>query len=319
MDKQLKQQTLRDKLLILMEKKNLKAAEIARITGRSEGTISDLLNDKKAFSDKLLNTIFESLRDYMGGDDLVDTVQFTRMWNILEAGKKLSDSRLIAGNTGIGKSVVARKFAEEHECCYYVKIDRKEMTWNNLLTAIVTEMGIKMDKTRKRHSTSYLLDKIISFVEEKADANPMLIIDESEVAKNSLFRDFKNLRTATEGLMNITIIGITDVIKRIGRISGLEYRSYSTSQGLKYKWYPTKENSNIYTTFARRFSVFKIDNISSADISQFCLLKGITNKDVIRLAAERWWNYEEADKALKRAQRMGIELTNLTPEEFEVL
>lgn len=314
-----KQANLRDKLKALMEKKNLKAAEIARTTGRSEGTISDLLNDKKSFTDKLLNVIYERLKDYMGEEDLVQTRQFSKMWNIAASGKKMSDMRLVVGNTGVGKSVVYKKFAEENECCYYVKIDRKEMTWNRFLMEVITEMGIKVDKNRKRFSTSFMMDKIIQFVEENAERSPMLIIDESEVAKNSLFKDFKNLRTATEGLMNITIVGITDVIKRIGKIAGLENRAYPTGNGYSYKWYPTKENSNVYTTFARRISVFRIDNISTDDIADFCADKGITNKQVIALASERWWNYEEADKAIKRAERMGIDLSNITPEEFEVL
>ena len=173
-----KQANLRDKVLALMDKKNLKPAEIARITGRSEGTVSEFLNNKKSFSDKLLNVIYDSLKDYMGEDDLVHTRQFNKMWNILNTGKTMSDMRLMVGNTGVGKSVVGKKFAEESECCYYVKIDRKEMTWNNFLTKVAKEMGIDLSRKRKRYSTSHLLDRIVEKVEEKADSNPQLIIDE---------------------------------------------------------------------------------------------------------------------------------------------
>ncbi|MDH6309379.1 transcriptional regulator with XRE-family HTH domain [Dysgonomonas sp. PFB1-18] len=314
-----KQSGLRDRLKTLMDKKNLKSSEIARITGRSEGTISELLRDKKAFSDKLLNVIYDSLKDYMGEDNLVSTRQKNKIWNIAQAGKTMSDMRLIVGNTGVGKSTVLRKFAEENECCWYIKIDRKEMTWNRFLFRMATEMGIKLDKNRKRFSTSFLLDQIILMVEEKADMNPQVIIDESEVAKNSFYKEFKNLRTATEGLLSIVIAGITDVINKIGKIAGLEFKTYQSASGYAYRWYPTKENSNQYTTFARRISIFRIDNISTEDIASFCVDRGITNKAVIKLACERWWNYEEPDKAFKRAERMGINLSNITVEEFEVL
>jgi len=314
-----KQVSLKDKILMLMQKKNLRPAEIARITGRSEGTVSELLRDKKSFTDKLLNVILDSLKDYLGEEDLIGTRQFTKMWNIAQAGKQLSDMRLVVGNSGIGKSVVFKKFAEENECCWYIKIDRKELTWNRFLLSVVTEMGIKTDKKRKRFSTSVLLDKIIGAVEEKADKNPMLIIDESEVARNSFYKEFKNLRTATEGLLNITIVGITEVMQRVGKMAGLEYRVYETPNGNNYRWFPTKENSNQYTTFARRISVFRIDNISTEDIALFCREKGIRNNDVIRLASSRWWNYDEADRAVKRAERMGIDLQNITAEEFELL
>lgn len=314
-----KQTSLKDKLVVLMDKKNLKSSEIARITGRSEGTISELLRDKKSFSDKLLNVIYDTLKDYMGDDDLVSTRQMNKIWNIAQAGKTMSDMRLIVGNTGVGKSTVLRKFAEENECCYYIKIDRKELTWNRFLFRLATEMGIKLDKNRKRFSTSFLLDQIIAMVEEKADSNPQVIIDESEVAKNSFYKEFKNLRTATEGLLSIVIAGISDVVNKIGKIAGLECRAYQSANGVVQRWYPTKENSNQYTTFARRISVFRIDNISTEDIANFCQEKGITNKEVIKLASERWWNYEEPDKAFKRADRMGINLSTITIAEFEVL
>jgi hypothetical protein len=43
------------------------------LQARSEGTISDLLSNKKSFSDKLLTVVQESLRDYLGETDLVQT------------------------------------------------------------------------------------------------------------------------------------------------------------------------------------------------------------------------------------------------------
>jgi hypothetical protein len=39
----------------------------------------------------------------------------------------------------------------------------------------------------------------------------MLIVDESEVMKNNFLKEFKNLRTATEDLLSIVIVGITEV------------------------------------------------------------------------------------------------------------
>lgn len=314
-----RQAMLRDKLVTLMEKKNMKPAEIARITGRSEGTISELLRGKKNFTDKLLGVIHDSLRDYMGEENLVATRQYNKMWNIAKAGKQMSDMRLVVGNTGIGKSVVFKKFAEENESCWYLKIDRKEITWNRFLFMVATEMGVRLEKKRKRFGSAYLMDRIIEMVEEKSGSNPMLIIDESEVARVSLFKELKNLRTATEGLLSIVIVGITEVMDRVGRMAGLECRAYDAPNGTYHRWYPINENSNQYTTFARRISVFRIDNISSKDIEDFCFEKGITNQAVIAMAQTRWWNYEDADRAIRRAERMNIDLAAITPAEFEVL
>jgi hypothetical protein len=317
--KTLNQEQLREKVLGLMKKKNMKAAEIARITGRSEGTISDLISGKKTFTEKLIAVIFDSLSDYLGEESLVETRQYTKMWNIAKTGKAASDFRLVVGNTGIGKSVVFKKFAEENEACWYIKIDRKGITWNQFLLLLANKTGVILDKKRKRYTSAYLLDKIKEFVEENSGKNPMLVIDEAEVSSNAFFKDMKNLRTATEGLLSIVIVGITDVMSRIGRIAGLECRAYEAPNGFNYKWYPTRENSNQYTTFARRVSVFRIDNISADDITRFCTQKGIVNKAVITLATKRWWNYDEANRAIRRAERMNINLADITPEQFEIL
>jgi hypothetical protein len=317
-----RQTELREKIVALMEKKRLRPAELARITGRSEGTISELINGKKQFTDKLLLLIYDSLKDYLGEETLVPTRQYTRMWNIAQSGKKASDMRLVVGNTGVGKSVVFRKFAEENESCWYIKIDRKEITWNRFLFAVATEMGVRLDRKRKRFGTSFLLDRIVALVEEKADSNPMLIVDEAEVSRNFLFKELKNLRTATEGLLNITVVSIPDVVNRIGRLAGLECRRYETPAGsgnYVRRWYPTREESNQFTTFARRISIFHIDSISTEDMARFCTEKGIANRRVIDLACARWWNYDEADRAIRRAVRMGIDLAKMTPQEFELL
>jgi hypothetical protein len=316
-----KQSILRDKILSLMDKKSLKASEIARISGRSEGTISELLRSKKTFSDKLLNVIYDALRDYIGENELVSTRQFNKIWSIAKASKQLSDMRLVVGNTGIGKSVVLKKFAEENTRSYYVKIDRKEMTWRQFLLKVCMAMGVRMERKRVMLSTAYLLDRIVKFCEENSDDNPQLIIDESEFAKTSFFKDLKGLFTATEGLLSIVIAGITSVMDTVAKVAGLEVvsdASGSTSE-YKYRWYPVKNSSNIFTTFARRVSLFRIDNISRGDIANFCSEKGIRDKKVIEMAASRWWNYDEADRAVNRALRMDFKLDKLTPEEFEVL
>jgi hypothetical protein len=313
-----KQAVLRKKLLDLMSKKNMKAAEVSRITGRSEGTVSDILNNKKSFSNELLNAFYESFRDYMGDRDLVVTRQYNKIWNVAKSGKQQSDMRLVVGNTGIGKSIVLKKFAEENECCYYIKIDNKDITWNQFLLKISSEMGVRHDKL-KRKTSSYLLGRIQLFIESNADRKPQIIIDESEHAPTRLFKDLKGLYTKTEGLLSIVVVGITGMMDRIGRIAGLEVRTYQVGDGYSYRWYPKKENSNVYTTFARRISVFRIDNISTDDIAAFCLEKQITNKKVIELASSRWWNYDEADRAIKRALRMGLNLATLAPNEFELL
>ncbi|MDD2965458.1 MAG: ATP-binding protein [Bacteroidales bacterium] len=299
------QMKLRQRLETIKAQKGLKNNEIAAICGRSESVISEMLNAKRNFDDKLIYSMLNKLSDYMQDGELVTTVrQYTKMYNIAIAGKKASDMRLVVGNTGIGKSVVYKRFASENTDTYYLKVDRR-YTWNKLLLEINRVMGIEVGKTW----TNALLDNIIRKVEQTTGNNPLLIIDESEVLPNPVYKQLKNLYTSTEGLMGIMLVGITEVKARIARLAGLSADN----------WRPVKDDSNVYTTFARRLRVFRIDNIDQADIESFCRSKGIENRDVIKLACSKWWNYAEADRAISRAEGFGMKLNTLSVDEFNLL
>lgn len=304
-----RQKTLSEKVQALKDKKGLSGADLARITGRSEGTISDLLGAKKSFSDKLLGLIHDSLRDYIGENELIETRQHQRIWNIAKSAKSASDFRLVVGNTGIGKSVVFRKFAEENQCCCYCKIYNRNITWNNFLSDVCKGFGVRMKTGKKRYYTSELLNAFIGYVEENSDKNPMLVIDESEVMRNIFFKEFKNLRTATEGLLSIVLVGITEVESRIAKLAGLDPKT----------WIPNREDSNQYTTFARRIKHFRIPNISTDDMISFCKANGIESNKTAEQLSLRWWNYDEADRFIRKAKSMGINLAAITPKEIEIL
>lgn len=304
------QQSLRDKLLQLKQQKGLRNNELSAIIGRSEGTTSDLLGDKKTFSDKLVQSVLAKLGDYTVDGDVVTGVrQYQQMWNIANACKQASDMRLTVGNTGIGKSLVFRKFAQENGDVYYYKVDR-QLSWNVLLQELNRTFGIRIGKK----SSNVLLDNIIRKIEETSGNNPMLIIDESEVLSNSIYKHIKNLYTATEGILGIVVVGISEVKSRIARISGLDADT----------WIPVKTDSNQYTTFARRLKLHRLPNIGKNseglhDIAVFCRAKGITNESVIEAACKKWWNYGEAVHAINRARKFGLAPETLTIEEFEVL
>ena len=299
------QSQFKEKLNSLKANKGLKNNEIANITGRSESVISEIINEKRQFDDKLIYSMMSKLADYFQEGDLVTTLrQYVKMYNIAESCKKASDMRLVVGNTGIGKSVVFKKYASETPDVYYLKVDRP-YSWNKFLLEVNRVMGIDIQKK----TTTSLLDNIIRKVEISSGNSPVLIIDEAEVLRNPVYKQIKNLHTATEGLLGIIIVGITEVKSRIAKLAWLD----------PYTWKPNREDSNMYTTFARRLKVLRVDNIAGEDIAEFCHMKGVVNEEVITLAADKWWNYAEADRAFSRARAMGIELDKITLEEFNLL
>ncbi|MBN2263041.1 MAG: AAA family ATPase [Prolixibacteraceae bacterium] len=304
------QQSLRDKLTQIRNAKKMKNNELAALAGCSEGTLSDLINNKKSFSDKLINSITARVGNHSVSGNLVTSLrQYQQIWNLAEACKKASDMRLIVGNTGIGKSTVLRQYAAQASNVYYYKADRR-LTWGKLLLAINECMGI----VYKKRSTNDLFNNIIRKVEETADSNPLLIIDESEVLSNTIYKHIKNLNTATDGLLAIAIIGITEVKDRIAKLAGLDTQT----------WQPLQTDSNCYTTFARRLKIHRIPNIGfkpdgNHDIDDYCAAKGIANRDVIKAARTKWWNYDIAEKDVQRARGFGFDLANMTIDEFNLL
>jgi hypothetical protein len=307
MEKQINdlQLQFKQKLVALKTNKGLKNNEIANVTGRSESVISEILADRRQFNEKLIFSMQGKLSDYFQENGLVTSLrQYIKMNNIAESCKKSSDMRLVVGNTGIGKSVVFKKFAADNPDVYYFKADRS-YSWNTFLLEINRVMGIEVVKHRSGNLFSNIIDK----VEATSGNSPLLIIDEAEVLRNPIFKEIKNLHTATEGLLGIIIVGITSVKMRIAKLAWLD----------PYSWKPNREDNNIYTTFARRLKVFRIENISPEDITEFCHTKGIGDETIIKLAIDRWWNYEEADRAIKRAISFNFDLTSITIDEFNLL
>lgn len=312
------QSQFRSKLLALQQSKKLRNNEIAAITGRSESTISELLNNKRSFADALIYSMQNKLNDYMQESELVTTLrQYTVMMGIAERCKQASDMRLVVGNTGIGKTVVFRKFAAENQAVYYFKVDR-QYTWHKFLMAICRVMAIEVEG---RRSSNNLLDAIVRKVEQTCGDKPMLNIDEAEILTRAVWRQLKNLYTATEGLLAICIVGITGIKSTLARMAGLEVVRYNTSrQQTAYMEYfrPIRDENNIFTTLVRRLKLFHIATPTPDDIEEFCRTKGITNPDVIAIACARWWNYEVADTTIRALTAAGINLAQLTPEEFSL-
>jgi type II secretory pathway predicted ATPase ExeA len=297
----------------LKEQKGLSNKDVSVITQRSEGTISDLMNSGKSFSDKLIFSVKAKIADYIGHDanELVTSLtQYRLIDNIASACKRKSDMRLVVGNTGIGKSVVCKEFSSRNENSYYFKADRK-YTRNKLFLELNRVMMCPI--TNK--SSNALLDNIIRKVEETTEGNPILFIDEAEVLPNARFKDLKDLFTATEGLLGIMIVGITDTARKLAKLSGLTV----DFKGSIINFYPLKTDSNDYTTMVRRINGFRISNISPEDIVEYCRSKGIKNEDVLKEASKKWWNYGLAETKINRALRIGFNLPEMTLEQFNRL
>lgn len=303
---------LQKNVIALVKNKGFKPAKIANITGRSAGTISDLINGKKVMSERLIAIISEKLKHYIEVKEntLVEGVsQYKYIWNTTNYCHKNPMFALLTGDTGVGKSEVLKKFTQSNKNSWIVRID-KGTSWRELLQTIAGEFGLLeaegkgKNRIQKREGSAKLLEKIRSFV-EVAEELPLLIIDEAEEIPNATLRKLKNLYTATEGLLSIIICGITKTKTRIAKLAGLSS-----------EWLPNGKEQNEYTTFARRLKRYDVPAISFEDIKVFCIANGITNEKTHNYAFKKWWNYELANHIVSTANKMGLNLNTISEKAF---
>jgi transcriptional regulator with XRE-family HTH domain len=232
-------------ILTLITEKGMNQSQIAKLTGRSPSVINEILKDGRSFGPGVINIISERLAKYVQKSELIqDLSQYqviagTLQKAIIGEKKRKKSTALfehIIGGSGLGKSEVAKEFANKHkQFVYLVRLDRG-MSYRELLEAVAFEMGLLKEAGKgssrgvKRMQSSKLLDmitqKIETIVVDTSIGNyPVLIIDEAEEIPNATLRRVKNLYTAVEGMLSIVLVGIN---KNKGRHPAFnrEYRTF---------------------------------------------------------------------------------------------
>lgn len=297
------QAEVKEKLQVVARNKRLKNADLAKMLGKSESTISEILNDKRPFSSRLLNEISGSLNDFFIHKEGVipELRQYRYISNVVRSCKKERDFRLLTGDTAVGKSLALREFYRNNQAVWYYKIDRP-MSWRVFLRKLCGALGISIaDKNQYD-----LYDAIEQFFKERQSLNPVLIIDEMERFPLAMWLRFKDLFTTHEGMIGLLLCSIPEHKNRLARKAGLDPES----------WYPVRDHSNTYTTMARRLQVFNVPRIAADDVMTFFRARGVKDSEVLLEASGRVWNYDQADKLLEKAIRIGFRLETLSLQEF---
>ena len=288
----------------LMEQKGLSQRQMATL-GISEGSLSDLLHERRAFSGALLSKIGKVLGDLQNGESRLFTSlrQYQKMIHVADFTRQQALFSLACGNTGIGKTTAIRHIYACELYTFYSKVE-DDLTWRELLAKIATALGLSHLPYRTEALRSKLQHKVAQL------SRPLLIIDEAEELTNSVSRKLKRLHTLTEGQLGVLIVAHPELKRRLARASGLH------SEGQPRAWRLETQ----YATLWRRLTHFDLPPVSDEDIGKLCQQElHINDRAVVALAKERWTNYGYMARDLLVAEVAGLAWETMTTDEFQFI
>lgn len=199
MDENLKNQIL-TALNEKMNRLSLSQNEVARRTGVSSATISNMMNHKW----ENITTAWLKVRNFVS--EMLDTWHaantdnFNKVQKICSHAQFVSTSRAISFEAGTGKSFAAKHYASNNKNVFYV-CALGDMSKRALLKKLCRVMGIEH---------SYRLDDMLSdIVEELNQTNkPLVIFDEFDELDAKAMRVFKDLYNACKATGFVLIGGL---------------------------------------------------------------------------------------------------------------
>ena len=242
----------------MIAQKDITQAQMAAQIGLSGGSMSELLHEKRAFSEPLLSKVRKAMGELEEVRLFASTRQHQKVLHLAEFTRQQALFSLACGNTGIGKTTAIRHIYACEPYTFYSKVE-DDLTWRELLRRIGTALGLDYLPYR----TDALREQLQQKVEQlSADPvhRPLLVIDEAEELANSVARKLKRLHTLTEGQLGVLIVAHPELKRRLARASGLHPEGQPRAGRLETQ----------YATLWRRLTHFDLPPVSEEDIGTLC-------------------------------------------------
>jgi DNA transposition AAA+ family ATPase len=232
-------------------------------------------------SHPLKEQIKEILKEYIQSKEEKETIKFLteaqrRMLSVLEATYEDREFALIVGPSGIGKTYIVEKFAEEHEGVVIYKV-AKAMSLGDLLRELCKVLKLP------EWGTNY---QKFSRIKETLKGKKMLIVDEADLladeSPNKFLRKIEIFRELAN-VCAVVLVGLPELDEAIYA----NVKSYIYSRMGYYAYLKEPEPQ---------------------ELIKYCELKGIKNiRQVVGASIGRGY-FRYIDKVAKRAKKIGEEL-----------
>jgi Uncharacterized ATPase, putative transposase len=154
----------------------------------------------------------------------VATPQFLQIITALEDAKTNGRTKMLIGNTGVGKTYSINKFCLKYPEHTYVITVSDVYTLEDIVDELCEILGLKYDPYNGKMSSKskkYRVDRICEkLIEIKSNGGkPILIFDECENMKMAALKNIKGLYDKLKGNCSIVLIGTGRLISRMLNIN----------------------------------------------------------------------------------------------------
>ena len=168
-----------------------------------EAKLKNWLGDMAMVSEEQLATSTLQL-----DDEWRPTETANRIWFALQFAYTESDFTFVCTDPGMGKTVTATKFAQEHKDAYLVTMTSAETTVPNVIQALAYGLGSK-HKASKDDNLNYIKSKLLG-----TDIKGHLVIDE---AQHLTAKGVEILRSIHDLGIGLTLLGNVGVYNTIAQ------------------------------------------------------------------------------------------------------
>jgi len=145
-----------------------------------------------------------------------NTAQAARIISTLEDAKRFGDTNLVIGETGCGKTYVARVFARKHPVDFFIITVGSEDFINDIIEKIAIATKLRLTAKSKSRRISEII-KHLKAMRVKG-YKPLLYFDESEYMKQSMLMSMKELYDNLQGVCGIVLGGTDQLLTNIEKL-----------------------------------------------------------------------------------------------------
>ncbi|MDR0612374.1 MAG: AAA family ATPase [Dysgonamonadaceae bacterium] len=226
------------------------------LKGVSAGTVSTILNGKyENISDEMFRNISSQVGSVAaaGGWQIAETKAFRDIMKAMRDAQELRLVTWITGDSGCGKTTVARIYAKENREVFYIDC-RKDMCRHNFVREFARTVGIKIEGHSTYDAWDFIMREIIQM------DFPLIVLNEADKLCDDVFLYIIDMYNTLEDYAGIVFFS-TDQIKR------------RVDTGLRYN---KKGYQEVSSRIGRRF--YDLDPTSPNDVYAVCMANGVTEK-----------------------------------------
>lgn len=214
----------------------------------------------------VFNKLIETLGLQMQAAGHWDTPNYKLITNVCRSAQSKAQRILLVGPTGLGKTYTLERYALEHDKVLYLKVTGT-MSPKDMLEEICRKLHIRRDLRGNRSRMMAIQQKVT------ATRGWLIIIDEAEYLKNTLFHLVKEIADFTERRSGMILSGMDLDLK----ISAMADRHKAGFPQLRRRFFPNRVS---------------LSEIQPDEIRKLATEAGITDTSVINVLKRKVFDYD---------------------------